>query len=254
MKGIIVSVLLVALGFTNTMNGNATGADAKPQAAQKDTAAAVLRYVSPMKGALKTVKLSPTPKNYLNLSTIYYSNGLFEESVSAAKLALKLKPAYAEAYNIIGAACNNMKMWDEAIAALNKALSIDPGFQLAGNNLTVAKNGKASSGTAAPYVSPIKGAVKTAELNPTPANYLNLSLAYYTHGLFEESVSAAKLALKLRPNYAVAYNNMGAACNNMKMWDEAIIALNKALSIDPGFQLARNNLNAAIIAKSWAGW
>jgi tetratricopeptide (TPR) repeat protein len=249
MKGITISALLLALSFTGAINCSAADEAAKPQTAQKNISSAA-SYISPINAALKAVKLNPTPQNYLNLSMVYYSNGLFEECVSAADQAIKLKPAYAEAYNNAGAAYNSMGMWDEAITALNQSLSINPGFQLAKNNLAAAKNAKASSKTSIPYVSPVKAAVKTAKLTPTPQNYLDLSLVYYTHGLFSESVSAANQAILLKPAYAEAYNNAGAAYNTMKMWDKAITALNKAVSINPGFQLAQNNLAIAKAGKA----
>jgi len=210
--------------------------------------------ISPIKGARKLAEINPTPENYLNLSLIYYSNGLFEESVSAAKLAMKLRPKYAEACNVIGAAYNSMKMWNEAIPPLEKALSIKPDFQLARNNLNLAINQKAASGGAvSAYISPIKAGLKAVELNPTPENQFNLSFAYYTAQLFDESVSTAKKALKLKPDYAEAYNIIGAAYNNMQMWDEAITALEKAVRINPNFQLAKNNLALAKTRKA-AGW
>jgi tetratricopeptide (TPR) repeat protein len=59
---------------------------------------------------------------------------------------------------------------------------------------------------------------------------------------FPESIAAAQEALKLRPDYAEAYNNIAAAYEEMHMWDRAIEEAQKALKIKPDFQLARNNL------------
>ena len=113
---------------------------------------------------------------------------------------------------------------------------------------------KASPAGAAPaYISPLKAALKTAKASPTPENYLNLSLAYFTVKMFEESAAAAGKAVKLRPDYALAYNMLGVAYNSMQMWDEAIAALEKAVHLKPDFQLARNNLNWAQTRKA-AGW
>jgi tetratricopeptide (TPR) repeat protein len=83
----------------------------------------------------------------------------------------------------------------------------------------------------------------------TPENYLNLSLKYYQAKQYEKCIEASQEALKLRPDYAPAYNNICSAYNEMKMWDKGIEACQQALKIDPDFQLAKNNLNWALTQK-----
>jgi len=222
--------------------------------AKKNSNTSAPGYISLFKAAQNLAKYSPSPENYLNLALSCYSNGFFEESASAAKQAYILRPNYAEAFNVAGAAYNNMKMWDEGIAILEKAVLINPGFQLARNNLNYAISQKAAAGGAVSvYTSPLKAARMAAELSPSAETYVNLSVTYYTARLFEESASAAKTALKLRPNYELAYNMLGISYSGMKRWDEAISVLEKAVRINPNFQLAKNNL---ALARSWkaAGW
>ena len=87
---------------------------------------------------------------------------------------------------------------------------------------------------------------------PTPESYLNQSLDLYRAGKFPESIGAARQALKLRPDYAAAWNNIMSAYNAISDWDNAIAAGEKAVSLDPGSQLARNNLAAARDGKAHA--
>jgi tetratricopeptide (TPR) repeat protein len=77
---------------------------------------------------------------------------------------------------------------------------------------------------------------------PTPEGYLNLSMLYYQNRRYEDSLAAAQAALKLRPEYAEAWNNMAAAYQSLRHWDEAIQAAQQALRINPNYQLAKNNL------------
>jgi tetratricopeptide (TPR) repeat protein len=56
----------------------------------------------------------------------------------------------------------------------------------------------------------------------------------------------AREALKLKPNYAEAYNNIGSAYNILKNYDKAIEACKKALEIVPDYELAKNNLALAL--------
>lgn len=94
--------------------------------------------------------------------------------------------------------------------------------------------------------SPLGAAVTAAEAavkqNASPENYLNLSLAYSKARRFQESLDAAKNAVRLRPNYAEAFNNEAAAYEDLHQWDDAIAAAREALRLKPDFTLARNNL------------
>jgi tetratricopeptide (TPR) repeat protein len=67
----------------------------------------------------------------------------------------------------------------------------------------------------------------------------------YEAGQFQESIVHARGALKLRPDYPEAYNNIAAANASLGRWNEAIAAADMALSLKPDFQLAKNNLDWA---------
>lgn len=79
----------------------------------------------------------------------------------------------------------------------------------------------------------------------TADDYVLQSLARYREGKFAESIAAAEQALKLRPDYAEAWNNIGAAYNSIGQWERASAALRQAIRLKPDFQLARNNLAVA---------
>jgi tetratricopeptide (TPR) repeat protein len=81
---------------------------------------------------------------------------------------------------------------------------------------------------------------------PTPENYLSLSQLYCQNGRYSDCVSAATQALRLRPDYAEAYNNVAAGYESMGRWDESIAAAREAIRLKPDFQLARNNLAYAV--------
>jgi tetratricopeptide (TPR) repeat protein len=95
------------------------------------------------------------------------------------------------------------------------------------------------------YVSDLKASASPAAAPATartPEDYLNLSLALHQAGRFPEAIDAAKNALKLRPDYAEAWNNIAAGYEGLGLWDPAIEAAKKAIALRPDFQLARNNL------------
>ncbi|MBK5284938.1 MAG: tetratricopeptide repeat protein, partial [Bacteroidia bacterium] len=87
----------------------------------------------------KKISLSPTPEYFLNLSLKLYNEKKFPECIDACHKALQLKPAYAEAYNNICSAYNEMKEYEKAMQACDSALKINPAFILAKNNFEYAK-------------------------------------------------------------------------------------------------------------------
>jgi protein O-mannosyl-transferase len=89
---------------------------------------------------------------------------------------------------------------------------------------------------------PISAAEYLAQSQPTPDNYLNLSLVYHQNKRYQDSINAAKKAIQLKPNFPEAYNNIAADYEDMHQWDQAIEAAKKALQLRPDFQLAKNNL------------
>ena len=84
--------------------------------------------------------------------------------------------------------------------------------------------------------------IKTA---PTAENFLNLSLAYYQAEMYYKCIEACKKSLAIKPDYALAYNNICSSLNKLGEWDKAIEAGKMALKIDPNGQLAKNNLKSA---------
>ena len=90
-----------------------------------------------------------------------------------------------------------------------------------------------------PHLDAVENAV---DEKATPESLLQLSLTHYQAGDYEKSIEAARSALKLRPYYDLAYNNICAAYNKLEEWDKAVEAGESAVKLNPGNQLARNNL------------
>jgi tetratricopeptide (TPR) repeat protein len=195
--------------------------------------------LDPSDAAAKALLLQPAPQAadfWINASLYQYQKGNYDACIANAKQALKLKPDSELAYNNIGAAFAGLRQWDQAIENERAALRIDPNFTLAQNNLALYTREKAGQGSESP-------AKMTAE------DWLNASLEDNRAGNYEKSIQDSRSALKLRPDYAEAYNNIAANYESMHKWDEAISAAQTALRLKPGFQLAKNNLAWALSQK-----
>ena len=52
-------------------------------------------------------------------------------------------------------------------------------------------------------------------------------------GLYDDAIEAYKQAIRINPNKAVAYYNLGSAYDNLCFYKEAIKAFKQAIRIDP---------------------
>ena len=175
-----------------------------------------------------------TPESFLDSSLRLYQEGRYQESIEAAREAIRLRPGSAAAHNNVCAANCALERWGEAIAACESAVALLPSDQLARNNLAWARNGRNRTG---PTVSPTPAAGLL-----TPEILLDLSLKAYQEKRFEESILAAREALRRRPTFDSAWINICAAYNELGEWKKAAEACQRALELNPASQLARNNL------------
>ncbi|MBI3509269.1 MAG: tetratricopeptide repeat protein [Bacteroidetes bacterium] len=92
----------------------------------------------------KAVKMH-SDSQWLITSTTWYESGIYHKAIDAANEALKINPKNYDAYTNICASENQLKEWDKAIAAGEKAVALAPDNILAKNNLAEAQKGKAGA-------------------------------------------------------------------------------------------------------------
>ena len=91
----------------------------------------------------------------------------------------------------------------------------------------------------------LQKAIELASNSPGYDSYLDLSMQFYTQKEYEKTIVYSLKAIAFDPNGYRAYNNLCAAYCELNMPDEAIEAAETALKIKPDFQLAKNNLEWA---------
>jgi tetratricopeptide (TPR) repeat protein len=127
------------------------------------------------------------------------------------------------------------KLWDQVKSFAEDCLEFDPNDPVALKYLAAEQK----------LVAQVAAAETAARTQPSPENFLQLSTSYQRMGRYQDCVAAAQQALRLRPDFAEAYNSMAAAYVSMGQRDEAIRAASKALRLKPDFPSARNNLESA---------
>jgi len=78
----------------------------------------------------------------LNKARLAYQAGNYQESIAQAQIAISLKADPATAYWGIGISYGRLGQWDQAIANLQTALSIDKNSNDAKTSLKWAKDGQ----------------------------------------------------------------------------------------------------------------
>ncbi len=67
-----------------------------------------------------------------------------------------------------------------------------------------------------------------------------------TQGRYDEAEACFRQAVKLKPDFAIAYNNLGLTLHDQGKLDEAEAILHKALQLSPDFAEAHNNLGLVL--------
>ncbi|MEY2489050.1 MAG: protein O-mannosyl-transferase [Verrucomicrobiota bacterium] len=144
------------------------------------------------------------------------------------KEALRLAPSSPDSYTYYARYLLAHSRSDEARVLLRSALELSP-MDVTARELVAKADGQAIN----------EPAMQTSE------SYLALSLQFYGQERYAESIVASRRALDLRPGYAEAWNNICAADNKLGRYEEAAAACDEALRHKPDFELARNNLQYA---------
>ena len=92
---------------------------------------------------------------------------------------------------------------DEAIAALERAIGLDPGYAEA---------------------------------------YINFGAALNEQGRLDEAIAAYHRAIELKPDSGDAYSNLGYLYKDQGRLDQALACFRKAVELDPGSSLIASNL------------
>ncbi len=152
-----------------------------------------------------------------------------DEAERHFRRAIALAPGDAQSYSFYGNWLGSRGQLPEALAALDRSIALNPADPAPRESLAQ---------------------VRARQAPASPEQHLADSLAYYQLGSFVDCIRAAQEALRLRPDYAEAYNNVAAGYQSMGRWDEAIAAAEHALRLKPDLQIARNNLQYAR-ARKW---
>jgi tetratricopeptide (TPR) repeat protein len=134
--------------------------------------------------------------------------GKHAEALEASKKAVSLRPS-AESYFNIGLASFYLKQYKEAAEAYRQSIKLDP-------------------------------------YNAADAYYA-LGLVYRDWSKPDDEIQAYKQAIRLRPDYTVAYERLGSRYLRSKKFSEAVEIFRQLAALKPGDYSAPNNMGEAYL-------
>ncbi len=193
----------------------------------------------------KTIELWPLyPHAFINLGILKNAQNLDDEAEANFKKGIALDSITPEFYMYYSKLLLKKNRIPEAKILTNKGLQLSPEHaQL----LEQKKQLEAIQTNGEDFAAfEIRKALALVKSNPTHETYLNLSLLYHNNKQYPECITACQKALELKPDYALAYNNICSAYIQLEQWEKAIEAGKKGLAIDPSNKLLTGNLNYAL--------
>ena len=184
----------------------------------------------------KAISLNPhLAEAHYNLANTLKEMERLVEAEASYRQAIQIRPDYAEAHNNMGVVLMLVNRLDEAEASCRQAIKINPAFAWAHNNLGIILNDLKRPNEA------ISSYMKALEINPDSAAeiYNNLAGAMRKP---DDAMECLRMAIKIKPDYAQAYNTMGNAELMRGRLDDSVACFRNALKYKPDFAMAHSNL------------
>ena len=183
----------------------------------------------------KAIEAAQPPNDQLQKVIQLYQTG---NMAGTEQICREMLDAFPDSYmllNVLGAAVQAQGRIEEAIAAFDRMLRLNPDFAEGYYNRGVAFSELGQTQEA------VQDYSRTVELNPDFYNaHLNLGLVLESLGHCDQAVQSFNQAIALEPDNALAYNNRAFSLMNAAKLDAALKDCEKATAIDPNLPEIHN--------------
>ena len=166
--------------------------------------------------------------------------GLWHEAEVSYRKAIELDPEHLHAIVRLGTVLDELKRPSEALAAYRKA--IEPSRTPPTPTTTSASSCGIWEGTTKPW-QPTAGPSNSSRWMPRPQRP---GPPPRDLGKLDQALAGYREAIKLKPNYAMAYNNLGNVLSDLRRPDDAVAAYQKAIELRPDKADVHSNLGDAL--------
>lgn len=189
----------------------------------------------------RTEELSPQQKiqqyesaqkahSFFNKGTELFQAEDFSGAAEQFKKAVETKPDFLEAYQNLAASYFRAELYQESIEAAKKALEIKPDSAQTLKLISVAYSSLGNEKAALEYQDKFKG-LPDAEFSPE--EIFNMAVTAANEGRDEEAAEYFKKATEMKPDFALAYYQLGITYYRLKNMEGAKAALEKYLELEP---------------------
>lgn len=173
--------------------------------------------------------------NHVNKGNSYYDEGRYDAAIKEFSEAIKLNPAFSNAYYYLANAHNQKGDYDAAIANYTQAIKLDSSFTNAYFNRGLTYQQKKNLDLALDDYS------QAIKLNPNlePA-YINRANVYLDKEDYSNAIADLSQAIKLK-NSSLAYYNRGNIYQELSDYNKAVEDFSEAIKLDPNYTSAYIN-------------
>ena len=168
---------------------------------------------------------------------VYSDLKRYDEALAAYQRAIELDPQFAYPHHGMGLVYRALKRYEEALAAYQRAIELDPqdAYPHYGMGLVYRALGR--------YEEALAAYQRAIELDPQFAYpHHGMGLVYRALKRYEEALAAYQRAIEIDPQYAAPHNNMGNVYRALGRYEEALAAYRRAIELDPQDAHPHNNM------------
>jgi tetratricopeptide (TPR) repeat protein len=198
--------------------------DEKPVTRWPDRDEAFLDVADGIRKAVKEL----IKEQWLKEGNDLYKTNRYQEALAAYEQAISLDPDYAAAYNGKGDVLYWLKRYEVALAAYEQAIHFNP-------NLASAYKGRGKALSALNRYENALAAIEQAiHLNPNDSDTYNFKGSTLTDlGRYEEALNAFNQAICLDSEDTLAYYCKGLALAKLHRYEEAVASYEQVISFEP---------------------
>lgn len=169
-----------------------------------------------------------------NWGEMQLARGQSEPAIETFRAVLEIAPEMPDTYSTMSRAYLQLRKFDEAAAAAQRAVELRSKFPAAYNNLALALAAKGD------YYAAIEHLITATTQNPDFYDaWNNLGVVYFNTGKYTEAIAAYKRSIEIFPGYASSRFNYGLVLLKLNQTADAIQQFAAALQCNPGLTVAR---------------
>lgn len=169
-----------------------------------------------------------------------FGAGSYSEAITAARSILEDSPGSGMAWKVLGAALLQTGQVAQALAPMQRAVSLLPHeadtHSNLGNVLRMLGQPGAAAASCRQAIALMPGFIEA---------HINLGNALHDLGEHEAALASYRRVLEINPGHAAAHANIGTVFLQTSRLEEAVASLQRALQLRPDYVEAHNNLGNA---------